>query len=52
MARIDYIPEVTSDGRHLILRGVPEPPGRRLRAWLRDVTRQAKGGRRRRPARR
>jgi hypothetical protein len=52
MTRIQYIPQVTSDGRHLILRGAPDPPGRRLREWLREAARIARGGRRRQPVHR
>jgi len=48
MTRIQYIPEVTSDGRHLILHGVPTPPAARLRELLRALT----GGRARRRRRR
>lgn len=50
MTRIQYIPQVTPDGHHLILHGVPDPPARRLRELLRSLTGGA-ARRRRRPRR-
>jgi hypothetical protein len=49
MTRIQYIPQVTSDGRQVILHGVPDPPAQRLRELWRRLTGGA--ARRRRPRR-
>jgi hypothetical protein len=43
MARIEYIPHVTPDGRHVVLRAVAPAPAERLRRLLRAV----RGGTRR-----
>jgi hypothetical protein len=37
MPRIQYIPQVTSDGRHVVLRAVAPTPAERLRRLLRAV---------------
>jgi len=51
MTRIEFIPQVTPDGGHVILHAVPETPAQRLRELLRALAGAARG-RRRRSARR
>ena len=40
MPRIEYIPQVTADGRHVVLHAVAPTSGERLRALLRRLRRR------------